>query len=89
METRPINVVELDRRFEDGDQVDAASLVAAGLLRRETARFKVLAGGEIGSALHVRVERISAAAEAKIVAAGGSVEVINAENADSGGADEA
>ena len=89
VETQPINVVELDRRFDDGDTVDADALVAAGLLRRATQRFKVLAGGEIAGVLHLRVERISAAAQAKIVAAGGSVEVINAENADSGGADEA
>ena len=86
---QPINVVDLDRRFTDGDTVDADALVAAGLLRRATQRFKVLAGGEITGALHLRVERISPAAQAKIVAAGGSVEVINAENADSSGADEA
>ena len=89
VEAQPINVVALDRRFSDGDTVDADALVAVGLLRRATQRFKVLAGGEVAGALHLRVERISPAAQAKIVAAGGSVEVINAENADSSGADEA
>ena len=89
VEAQPINVVDLDRRFGDGDTVDADGLAAARLLRRATQRFKVLAGGEITVALHLRVERISPAALAKIVAAGGSVEVINAENADSSGADEA
>ena len=89
VEAQPINVVELGRRFTDGDTVDADVLVAAGLLRRASQRFKVLAGGEIAVALHLSVERISPAAQAKIVAVGGSVEVINAENADSGGADQA
>ncbi len=89
VEAQPINVIELDRRFEDGDTVDSETLVAAGLLRRASQRFKVLAGGEIATALQVRVERISPAAEAKIVAAGGSVEVINAESPDSSGADQA
>ncbi len=89
VDAQPINVVDLERRFADGDTVDADALVAAGLLRRASQRFKVLAGGELASALHLRVERISPAAEAKIAAAGGSVEVINAENADSSGADEA
>ncbi len=88
VDTQPINVVQLGRRFADGDTVDAAALVAAGLLRRETQRFKVLAGGEIANALHLQVEHISPAAQAKIVAAGGSVEVINAENADSSGSDQ-
>ncbi len=89
VEAQPINVVDIGRRFADGERVDADALVAAGLLKRSRQRFKVLAGGEIASAVHVVVERISPAAEAKIVAAGGSVEVINAENADSGGSDAA
>lgn len=89
VEAHPINVVDIDRRFSDGDTVEAESLVAVGLLRRATQRFKVLAGGEIAAAVHLRVERISPAAQAKIVAAGGSVEVINAESPDSDGSDEA
>ena len=89
VETQPVNVVELGRRFSDGDTVDADALVSAGLLRRASQRFKILAGGELDVSLTVRVERISPAAQAKIVAAGGSVEVINAESPDSGGSDEA
>ena len=89
VETQPINVVDLGRRFAEGAAIDAEALVAAGLLRRANDRFKILAGGEIDHAVHLRVERISAAAEAKITAAGGSVEVLNAESADSGGADPA
>lgn len=89
VEAQPVNVVDIDRRFSDGDTVEAESLAAVGLLRRATQRFKVLAGGEIATAVHLRVERISPAAQAKIVAAGGSVEVINAESPDSDGSDEA
>ncbi len=89
VDTQAVNVVDLDRRFNDGDTVDADALVAAGLLRRASKRFKLLAGGDISTSLTVRVERISPAAQAKIVAAGGSVEVLNAENADSSRADEA
>ena len=86
VEYQPINVVELDRRFEPGAQVDAAALAAARLLRRASQPFKILAGGPIERALHVRAERVSAAARAKIEAAGGSVEVIDATSADSSGA---
>ena len=89
VETQAVNVVDLDRRFSDGDTVEAEALVAVGLLRRAAQRFKVLAGGEITTTLHLRVERISPAAQAKIVAAGGSVEVIHAESPDSDGSDEA
>ena len=87
VEATPINVADLSRRFEAGSTVDAEALAAAGLLKKASERFKVLAGGEIERALTVRVERISAAAKAKIEAAGGSVEVLDAESADGGGAD--
>ena len=84
-----INVVELGRRFEAGSEVDAAALVEARLLRRESQPFKILAGGPIEHAVHVRAERVTDAARAKIEAAGGSVEVIDATSADSSGADSA
>ncbi len=89
VEYQPINVVELARRFEPGATVDAAALVQVRLLRRETQPFKILAGGPIQRPLHLRAERVSAAARAKIEAAGGSVEVINATSADSSGPDQA
>jgi len=86
VEYQPIHVVELERRFAPGPQGDAAALVAAPPLRRPGQPFKILAGGPIERALHVRAERVSAAARAKIEAAGGSVEVIDATSADSSGA---
>ena len=87
VEAKAINVVDLSRRFEPGAEVDADALVAAGLLKKASERFKVLAGGAIEHALTVRVERISPAAKAKIEAAGGSVEVLDAEGPDGGRAD--
>lgn len=87
VESTPINVIDLARRFGTGASVDAEALVEVGLLRRSSERFKVLAGGELSHALHLSVARISPAAQAKIVAAGGSVEVLHAENADSNGSD--
>lgn len=87
VEYQAINVVDLARRFEPGASVDAPALVEARLLRRPGQPFKILAGGSIEHALHLRAERVSAAARAKIEAAGGSVEVIDATSADSSGAD--
>lgn len=86
VEYQAINVVDLARRFEPGASVDAPALVEARLLRRADQPFKILADGSIEHALHLRAERVSAAARAKIEAAGGSVEVIDATSADSSGA---
>lgn len=85
VEYQAINVIDLARRFEPGASVDAPALVEARLLRRVAQPFKILAGGSIEHALHLRAERVSAAARAKIEAAGGSVEVIDATSADSSG----
>lgn len=87
--TQAVNVVDLGRRFGSGALVDREALVEAGLIKRSTKRFKILAGGEIDVALRVTAEHISPAARAKIEAAGGSVEVIDATSADGGGSDAA
>ena len=76
IEYQAINVVDLARRFPPGATVDAHALVRARLLKRPAQPFKILAGGPIQHALHLRAERVSPAARAKILAAGGSVELI-------------
>ncbi len=52
------------------------TLVDAGLVKRVTLPIKVLGNGELKKAIVVQAHKFSKAAEAKIQAAGGSVEVI-------------
>lgn len=70
----PVNVKRLESYFEAGDVVDAESLVAKGIIKNETDLVKVLGDGEITKALTVKVDKVSASAQAKIEAAGGKVE---------------
>ena len=58
--------------------VDPAALKAAGLVRGNRDGVVVLAGGELASAVTVKVHRITAGARAAIEKAGGSVELIPA-----------
>lgn len=67
-----VNVRDLSR-FAAGSTVDEAVLRGAGLVRGSANGVKLLSGGELKHALNVTVDRISAAAREKIVAAGGSV----------------
>jgi large subunit ribosomal protein L15 len=69
-----VNLSDLSR-LGDGATVDAASLVASGLIRGSGAPIKVLAEGEAPKNLTIRVNRISASAQSKVEAAGGSVEL--------------
>lgn len=71
-----VNVASLEERFDANATVDAESLRACGLIKKELDGVKVLGNGEITKALTVKVSAISESAKAKIEAAGGKVEVL-------------
>jgi large subunit ribosomal protein L15 len=78
----PVNVGALADAFAAGDVVDVEALAARGLVKNNSNRdypVKLLAGGDISHALTVRVDQASAAAVAKIEAAGGRVELVGTE----------
>ena len=69
-----INIRDL-ARFKSGSVVDRAALIKAGLVKGDWDGIKLLATGEIGHPLHVKLALVSASAKTKIEAAGGKVEV--------------
>ena len=70
-----VNVDTLNR-FEDGDVVDMAALVAKKIVRRELDGLKVLGGGNLTKKLTVKATVFSASAKEKIEAAGGKTEEV-------------
>ncbi len=68
-----VNIEELNR-FEAGSEVTPDSLVEAGVVKSLRHPIKILARGDLGHPLSVKANRFSAAAKAKIEAAGGTVE---------------
>ena len=70
-----INVSSLEV-FEDGTTVDAAALVAKGIIKTASLPIKVLANGKLTKKLEVKLNAYSASAAEKITAAGGKAEVI-------------
>ena len=71
-----INLNVLDANFEAGDVVDFDALRAKKLLAKSDTIVKILANGEITKALTVKAAKFSAAAAAKIQAAGGKIEIV-------------
>jgi large subunit ribosomal protein L15 len=71
-----INLDTMDRVFESGATVNAASLAAVGLLGKLSDPIVILGRGEITKPLHLQVERISESARQKIEVVGGSVEIL-------------
>lgn len=74
VEYKAVNVSRIEAKFEAGEVVDHDALVAKGIIKKNTELVKVLADGEITKAVTVKVDKVSAAAKAKIEAAGGKVE---------------
>lgn len=65
--------------FEAGSEVTAEKLVAAGIVKSLKHPIKILAVGEISRPLVVKADKFSAAAKAKIEAAGGKAEEVKRE----------
>ena len=72
VEYQVVNLEKLELLYPDGGDVTIASLIAKGAVR-DNEKVKVLGTGEITVKLNVTVDKVSASAEQKIVAAGGSV----------------
>jgi large subunit ribosomal protein L15 len=73
--SQPVNVADLEARFDAGAEVTPESLRAAGLATRRDP-VKILGRGEISKKLTVRAHAFSASAREKIESAGGTAELI-------------
>ena len=71
--SQPVNLRDLDARFEKGDEVTPETLKAKRLIRKVSVDVKVLGVGELSKALSVSAHGFSNAAKEKIEAAGGTV----------------
>jgi large subunit ribosomal protein L15 len=76
--TQPVNLEDLDARFDDGAAVDLDALRGAGLATRKGIPVKVLGRGELSKALTVHAHGFSKSAREKIESAGGTCQVIDA-----------
>src|SRR5918996_2323008 len=74
--SQPVNLRDLEARFDAGAEVTPESLVAARLLKNTKTDVKILGDGELTKKLTVSVHAISASAREKIEAAGGTVELL-------------
>ena len=74
--TQPVNLDDLEARFDDGASVDLDALRAAGLGTRKGIPVKILGRGELTKKLTVHAHAFSKTAREKIEAAGGTVQVL-------------
>jgi large subunit ribosomal protein L15 len=74
--TQPVNLADLEERFDAGAEVTPDSLKAKGLAKRKDVPVKILARGELSKNLTVHAHGFSAAARERIEAAGGTCQVL-------------
>ena len=74
--TQPVNLDDLEQRFDADAEVSPATLRAAGLAKRPGIPVKVLGSGELSKSLTVHAHGFSKSAREKIEAAGGSCQVL-------------
>ncbi|HEY2162256.1 MAG TPA: 50S ribosomal protein L15 [Solirubrobacteraceae bacterium] len=74
--TQPVNLGDLEQRFDSGDSVTLEALHQHGLAKKKGIPVRILAKGEITKPLTVTAHAFSATAKERIEAAGGTCEVI-------------
>jgi large subunit ribosomal protein L15 len=74
--TQPVNLGDLETRFDAGAAVTLDALRERGLGTRKGVPVKILAKGELSKALTVHAHAFSASARERIEAAGGSCQLV-------------
>jgi large subunit ribosomal protein L15 len=86
--TQAVNLLDLEARFESGQEATLEAMASKGLATRKRIPVKVLAKGEISKPLTVHAHAFSKAAREQIEGAGGTCQVIAVSHAGAGGSAE-
>jgi large subunit ribosomal protein L15 len=76
--TQPVNLSDLERRFDAGAEVTVEDFAKAGIAKRKGIPVKVLGKGDLSKALTVHAHAFSSSARERIEAAGGTCVVVEA-----------
>jgi large subunit ribosomal protein L15 len=75
--TQPVNLSDLESRFDDGAEVNPATLAERGLATRKDVPVKILGQGELKKKLTVNAHAFSRTAREKIESAGGACTILD------------
>ena len=73
-----VNIADLSKLSVD--VVDREAMVAAGLIRKNAKRIKILGQGDIDKPFTITADKFSASAKIKIESAGGTIKLVGGEN---------
>jgi large subunit ribosomal protein L15 len=75
--TQPVNLRDLENRFDEGAEITPATLSAKGLATRKSVPVKILGVGDLSKKLTVQAHGFSKSAREKIEGAGGTCTVLD------------
>jgi large subunit ribosomal protein L15 len=71
-----VNVGDLERRFEAGEEVNWVTLAARNLVKGQYDLLKILGNGELTKSLKISAHQFSASAKEKVEKAGGQITLL-------------
>ena len=74
--TQPVNLRDLEQRFDDGAEVTPEALAGSGLATRKGVPVKILGQGDLSKKLTVHAHGFSKSAREKIEGAGGTCQLV-------------
>ena len=72
-----VNLVDIENKFNEGDEVSAESLFDLNLIKKKSSNVKILGNGNLKKSLKIKVNAVTKSAEEKIKKSGSTIEILN------------
>tara|TARA_B100000945_G_scaffold306747_1_gene294507 strand:+ start:16 stop:486 length:471 start_codon:yes stop_codon:yes gene_type:complete len=72
-----VNLVDIENKFNEGDEVSAESLFDLNLIKKKSSNVKILGNGNLNKSLKIKVHAVTKSAEEKIKKSGSTIEILN------------
>ena len=72
-----VNLLDIENKFNEGDEVNAESLFNHNLIRKKSSNVKILGNGNLKKSLIIKVHAVTKSAEEKIKKSGSTIEILN------------
>ena len=72
-----VNLLDIENKFNEGDEVNAESLFNHNLIRKKSSNVKILGNGNLKKSLNIKVHAVTKSAEEKIKKSGSTIELLN------------
>jgi len=72
-----VNLLDIENKFNEGDEVNAESLFNHNLIRKKSSNVKILGNGNLKKSLKIKVHSVTKSAEEKIKKSGSTIELLN------------